>query len=129
MDSYIIYLILFSIILISGQLFQHSTIPLALILVITGMLLSFIPFFPDIALDPKLVLNVFLPLLVYQISAFSSWAGIRGGISLAAALAIPSLVLKHDNLDLRDLVVFLVFSVIFVTLIIQGLSLPYVLKN
>jgi monovalent cation/hydrogen antiporter len=73
MDPFIIYLTLFSIIVILGQTFQKSTIPIALILVITGMLLSFIPFFPEIYLNSKLILNIFLPLLIYEICAFSSW--------------------------------------------------------
>lgn len=77
MDPFIIYLILFSIIVLLGQLFQKSTVPVALILVILGMVLSFIPFFPETHIDSKLVLNIFLPLLIYQISSFSSWHDIK----------------------------------------------------
>jgi CPA1 family monovalent cation:H+ antiporter len=65
----------------------------------------------------------------WQYPFIIAWAGIRGGISLAAALAIPTLTLMKNNLDLRDFLVFLVLSVIFVTLILQGLSLPYILKK
>jgi monovalent cation/hydrogen antiporter len=77
MDPFIIYLILFSIVVLLGQIFQKSTVPIALILVIFGMILSFIPFFPEIHIDSKLVLNIFLPLLIYQISAFSTWRDIK----------------------------------------------------
>src|SRR5947208_2978873 len=92
MDQFIIYLILFVIIVLLGQVFQKSTIPIALILVITGMLLSFVPFFPVINLDPKLVLNFFLPLLVYQISAFSSWHDIKKQIRPIALLSIGHVI-------------------------------------
>jgi CPA1 family monovalent cation:H+ antiporter len=51
-----------------------------------------------------------------------AWAGFRGGVSLAAALAIP-----HD-VPGRDLVVLITFGVILVTLLVQGLTLPAVLR-
>lgn len=92
MDSLIIYLILFAAVALMGQLFQRSTIPIALILVIFGMVLSFIPFFPEIHLDSKLVLNVFLPLLVYEISAFSSWRDMKKQMSPIALLSIGHVV-------------------------------------
>ncbi len=92
MDQFIIYLILFTIIVLLGQLFQKSTIPLALILVIFGMLLSFVPYFPEISLDSKLVLNFFLPLLVYQISSFSSWYDIKKQIRPIGLLSIGHII-------------------------------------
>ena len=51
-----------------------------------------------------------------------SWAGMRGAVSLAAALALP--VAFPD----RDLVIFLTFCVIVATLVGQGLSLPFVVR-
>lgn len=51
------------------------------------------------------------------------WAGIRGAVSLAAALALPT------NFPDRDLIVFLTFSVILVTLIGQGLTLPFLIRR
>lgn len=88
MDYFIVYLILFAIIVLLGQLFNKSTIPLPLVLVMFGMLLSFVPFFPKINLDSKLILNFFLPLLIYQISSFSSWRDIKKQIRPIALLSI-----------------------------------------
>jgi monovalent cation/hydrogen antiporter len=51
-----------------------------------------------------------------------SWAGIRGAVSLAAALALPT------NFPDRDLIVFITFAVILVTLIGQGLTLPALIR-
>lgn len=48
-----------------------------------------------------------------------SWAGMRGIVSLAAALALP------ENFPERNLVLFLTFCVILVTLVGQGLTLPW----
>jgi CPA1 family monovalent cation:H+ antiporter len=58
-----------------------------------------------------------------------AWAGMRGGISLAAALAVPTLLLVIDGTDARNLLIFLVFCVITATLILQGLALPWVLQK
>ncbi len=54
--------------------------------------------------------------------AVISWAGMRGVISLAAALALPEAVAS------RDLILFLTFTVILATLVLQGLSLPFLIR-
>lgn len=92
MEHLIFYIALFCVIVLAGQLFRKSVFPLALILVITGMLLSLIPYVPEITLDSGLVLNVFLPLLIYQISAFSSWRDIRKQIRPIASLSVGHVV-------------------------------------
>jgi len=55
-----------------------------------------------------------------------SWAGMRGAVSLAAALALP---LEPKPFPERDLVIFLTFCVIVATLVGQGLSLPWVVRR
>jgi NhaP-type Na+/H+ or K+/H+ antiporter len=56
------------------------------------------------------------------------WAGMRGVVSLALALAIPARV-AGGPFPQRNLVVFLAFSVIVVTLVGQGLTLPMVIRR
>jgi monovalent cation/hydrogen antiporter len=56
-----------------------------------------------------------------------SWAGMRGIVSLAAALALP-LQVNGRPYENRDLLIFLTFSVILATLVLQGLSLPLLVK-
>ncbi|MEZ5073971.1 MAG: Na+/H+ antiporter [Solirubrobacterales bacterium] len=53
-----------------------------------------------------------------------AWTGMRGAVSLAAALALPLLVDAGGAFPDRDLVIFLTFSVILATLLVQGLTLP-----
>ncbi|GLW11846.1 Na+/H+ antiporter [Microtetraspora sp. NBRC 13810] len=55
--------------------------------------------------------------------AVISWAGMRGVVSLAAAFAIP------DDLPGRNLLLFLTFSVVIGTLLVQGLSFPMLLRR
>jgi monovalent cation/hydrogen antiporter len=57
------------------------------------------------------------------------WAGMRGVVSLALALAVPTQVAGGEPFPDRNLVVFLAFSVIVVTLIGQGLTLPLVVRR
>jgi monovalent cation/hydrogen antiporter len=59
---------------------------------------------------------------------FLTWAGMRGAVSLAAALALPLTTDDHTPFPARDLIVFLTFSVIVVTLVGQGLTLPLVIR-
>jgi CPA1 family monovalent cation:H+ antiporter len=56
------------------------------------------------------------------------WAGMRGIVSLAAALAIPQEVAPGVPFPARDLIQFITFVTILVTLIGQGLTLPLIIK-
>jgi len=60
--------------------------------------------------------------------ALITWSGMRGAVSLAAALAIPLTIDNGDPFPARDLILFLTFAVIFGTLVIQGLTLPAVIR-
>jgi monovalent cation/hydrogen antiporter len=57
------------------------------------------------------------------------WSGMRGSVSLAAALALPLETDAGAALPGRDLVIFLTFAVILFTLVVQGLTLPYVIRT
>ncbi len=56
-----------------------------------------------------------------------AFAGMRGAVSLAAALAIPLETDAGTPFPGRELIIFLTFTVILVTLVGQGLALPYVI--
>lgn len=58
----------------------------------------------------------------------TAWSGLRGAVSLAAALAIPAALASGAHTPHRNLVVFLTFSVILVTLVFGGLTLPLVIR-
>jgi Na+/H+ antiporter len=62
------------------------------------------------------------PRLATRLTAVLSWAGLRGAVSLAAALALPT------GFPERNLILLLTFAVILVTLVGQGLTLPLVLR-
>jgi Na+/H+ antiporter len=58
-----------------------------------------------------------------------AWMGIRGAVSLAAALALPLETDAGAPFPARDLIVFLTFCVILVTLVFQGLTLPALIRK
>jgi CPA1 family monovalent cation:H+ antiporter len=57
------------------------------------------------------------------------WAGMRGVVSLAAALSIPILTIDGTSFPYRNLILFITFIVILVTLVFQGLTLPWVIRK
>jgi monovalent cation/hydrogen antiporter len=61
-------------------------------------------------------------------AVFLSWTGMRGAVSLAAALALPLQTDAGAAFPGRDLILFLTFTVILATLVGQGLTLPFVIR-
>ena len=64
----------------------------------------------------------------WQYPALISWTGMRGAVSLAAALGIPLSTDAGLPFPARDRIIFLTFAVILGTLVIQGLSMPLVIR-
>jgi CPA1 family monovalent cation:H+ antiporter len=57
------------------------------------------------------------------------WAGMRGVVSLAAALSIPYALPGGADFPQRDLIIFITFMVIVLTLLVQGLTLPALIRK
>ena len=56
------------------------------------------------------------------------WAGMRGVVSLASALAVPLTLAGGEAFPQRNLILFITFIVIFITLVFQGLTMPLLIK-
>jgi len=56
------------------------------------------------------------------------WTGMRGVVALAAAISLPEVLANGAPFPQRNLIIFLTFSVIFVTLVLQGLTLPPLIR-
>lgn len=87
-----IYLILFGIIVLVGYIFNKSPFPISLFLVITGMLLSLVPGFPRVILNSNVVLNIFLPILIYQISTAASWQDVKKNLRPITLLSVGHVI-------------------------------------
>ncbi|MEA2406401.1 MAG: monovalent cation/hydrogen antiporter [Thermoleophilaceae bacterium] len=59
----------------------------------------------------------------WQLRVIAGWSGLRGSVSLAAALALP------HGFPERELLIFLTLVVIFATLVLQGLTLPLLIRR
>lgn len=65
----------------------------------------------------------------WRVPLITGWAGMRGVVSLAAALSIPLLISEGSPFPYRNLILFITFIVILVTLVFQGLTLPWVIRK
>jgi CPA1 family monovalent cation:H+ antiporter len=61
--------------------------------------------------------------------AIVAWSGMRGVLSLAAALAVPLTLSDGTSFPGRDYILFITFCVILATLVLQGLSLPLLIRR
>lgn len=68
------------------------------------------------------------PYQAWQEVAIVAWTGMRGVVSLAAALAVPLTLSNGSSFPGRDYIVFITFCVILATLVVQGLSLPGLIR-
>lgn len=57
------------------------------------------------------------------------WTGMRGVVALAAAISLPTTISTGMPFPQRDVILFLTFCVIFVTLVLQGLTLPWLIRR
>jgi len=57
------------------------------------------------------------------------WTGMRGVVALAAAISLPRLLESGEEFPERNVMIFLTFCVIFVTLVLQGLTLPTLIRH
>jgi monovalent cation/hydrogen antiporter len=86
---------------------------------------------PPIAYIPRWVwpgLRERDPVPPWQFIAFIAWAGMRGAVTLAAALAIPLSTDSGAPFPDRSLIIFLAFSVVLASLVVEGLTLPAVVR-
>jgi Na+/H+ antiporter len=92
-------------------------------IVVTVVIARFVWVFPGAYL-PRLIPRIARgePRPPWQGVVVVSWSGLRGVVSLAAALALPS------DFPARDLILLFTFTVILATLVGQGLTLPLVIR-
>ena len=65
----------------------------------------------------------------WKIPFVFGWSGMRGVVSLAAAMSVPLLTGEGEAFPYRNLILTITFVVILVTLVLQGLTLPWIIKR
>lgn len=74
------------------------------------------------------ILPAEMPRRIYLVPLIMGWTGMRGVVSLAAALSIP-VMYNGTAFPQRNLILFITFVVIFLTLVVQGLTLPHFIRK
>lgn len=90
---------------------------------------SFLALFSTLLFRRKMLPYQFRLVQSLSIPLVLGWTGMRGVVTLAAALTIPVYLENGHLFPQRELIVFISFMVIILTLFIQGLSLPFILKK
>src|SRR6184192_725969 len=67
---------------------QKITLPYPVVLVVSGLALSFVPRLPEVRLNPEIVFYFFLPPLLYPAALFTSWRDFRRNLRPILLLAI-----------------------------------------
>ena len=108
----------------------HQLVWYALFISFAAILIRILWVFPA-AYVPRLLFKSIRqrdPYPKWQHVTIIAWTGMRGVVSLAAALAIPLTIQSGGPFPDRDLILFLTFIVILATLVVQGLSLPPLIR-
>lgn len=68
------------------------------------------------------------PLPHWKAVVIGGWSGMRGVVSLASALALPLTTSTGEPFPFRNMILFITFCCILMTLVVQGLSLPALIR-
>ena len=117
-----------------GRVSDRSTLTLVLFVALTSLAVIVIRalwVFPMAYLPHRLSHRLAQrdPLPSWRELVVVAYGGMRGAISLALALSLPLTTESGASFPERDLIIFLTFGVILVTLVLQGLSLPLLISR
>lgn len=99
------------------------------VIVFIRILASYIALFSTYIFRRKVLTSNFSFKNSWRTPLILGWTGMRGVVSLAAALSIPVYLDSESNFPQRALILFISFVVIILTLFVQGLTLPYIIKR
>ena len=88
-----IIVLLFTVVAASVLVARKTALPYPVVLVLVGLLLSFLPHLPKVKLDPNIVFYFFLPPLLYPAALFTSWRDFRRNLRPIVLLAIGLVLL------------------------------------
>ena len=108
-----------------SQAIQYGLSITGMVIVIRILLVYLVEFLPR-WLSPRIRKSEKHP--GFKLPFIIGWAGMRGVVSLASALAVPMMLDDGTLFPQRNLILFITFVVILVTLVFQGLTLPLFLK-
>jgi monovalent cation/hydrogen antiporter len=99
------------------------------ILIAARIISSYVALMATLIFRPSVAPNRMGRRRMWQLPLLLGWTGMRGVVSLAAALAIPVTLQNNQLFPHRSLILFITFLVILLTLLLQGLTLPYLIRR
>ncbi|WP_229208758.1 Na+/H+ antiporter [Dyadobacter luticola] len=99
------------------------------VIIATRIISSYAALLATLIFRPSVMPRARTPRRRLLIPLMLGWTGMRGVVSLAAALAIPVSLDNGSAFPQRNLILFITFIVILLTLLVQGLTLPYVIRR
>ena len=99
------------------------------ILITARMISSYAAMIATMIFRPSVAPKVASKKMRFLMPLMLGWTGMRGVVSLAAALAIPVALSNGEPFPHRNLILFITFVVILLTLLVQGLTLPIFIKR
>jgi monovalent cation/hydrogen antiporter len=107
------------------QAIQYGLMITGMVIFIRILLVYLVEYLPR-WLSPRI--RAAEPVPGYKLPFIIGWAGMRGVVSLASALAVPLVMDNGETFPQRNLILFITFVVILITLVFQGLTLPFFLR-
>ena len=98
-------------------------------LILVRIISSYVAMFSTLIFRRNVMGNNFSLRKSWKMPVILGWTGMRGVVSLAAALAIPEFLENGQPFPYRNLILFITFVVILLTLVIQGLTLPTMISK
>jgi CPA1 family monovalent cation:H+ antiporter len=99
------------------------------VLIITRIISSYIALIATLIFRPSVTPRSSSTKMRWCLPLLLGWTGMRGVVSLAAALAIPVTLDNGVAFPQRNLILFITFEAILLTLLVQGLTLPYFIRK
>ena len=99
------------------------------ILIAARMISSYAAMIATLIFRPSVAPRASSKRMRFAMPLLLGWTGMRGVVSLAAALAIPVTLENGIPFPHRNMILFITFVVILLTLLVQGLTLPYLIKR
>jgi CPA1 family monovalent cation:H+ antiporter len=88
MDNFEIVIFIMTILIVLSTFTDKIKLPYPILLVAVGLVIGFVPFLPNLALDPDIVFLIFLPPLLYDAAFKTSWLDFKKEIGTISTLAV-----------------------------------------
>lgn len=99
------------------------------VLIAARIISSYMALFATLIFRPSVAPRASTRSRMYMRPLLLGWTGMRGVVSLAAALSIPVSLDNGTAFPQRNLILFITFVVILLTLVVQGLTLPFFIRR